>query len=146
MEYQRKKLVQIFKKISIETNGQGLYDITNQIRDFVQETSVTNAILNLFILHTSCSLIIQENASLEVKEDLLTFFDELAPMDKNLYSHKIEGKDDMPAHIKSTLTNVNLTLNIQNKEIVLGIWQGIFLFEHRLTSQKRKLSLHLIGD
>ncbi len=139
-------MIQKFKKIHIDTNGQGLYDLTYQIREFVQKSNTTNAILNLFILHTSCSLVIQENASADVKKDLLTYFDELVPMNEKLYLHKIEGKDDMPAHIKSTLTNVNLTLNIQNKEILLGVWQAVFLFEHRLTPQKRELSMHLIGD
>ncbi len=139
-------MIQKFKKIHVETNGQGLYDLTFQVRDFVRKSNITNAILNLFILHTSCSLLVQENASVDVKTDLLNFFNKLVPMNEKNYQHKIEGKDDMPAHIKSTLTNVNLTLNIQNNEIILGVWQGIFLFEHRLSSQKRLLSMHLIGE
>jgi len=97
-------------------------------------------------LHTSASLVIQENADPDVLSDLTSFFDKLAPMDNELYRHTTEGKDDMPAHIKTTLTNNQLTLSLKNKKLLLGTWQGLYLFEHRLKKQKRTLSHHIIGD
>ena len=103
-------------------------------------------ILNVNILHTSASLVIQENADPAVLEDLENFFDKLVPMDKKLYKHIAEGEDDMPAHIRSTLTNNQLTLSLKNKKLMLGTWQGLYLFEHRLTEHSRTLSHHLIGD
>jgi len=102
--------------------------------------------LNISILHTSASLLIQENADDDVQKDLLNFYDKLAPMDNDLYIHNTEGKDDMPAHIKSSLTNSNLTLSIKNNKLALGVWQGIYLFEHRTEIQLRKIFLHILGD
>ena len=103
-------------------------------------------ILNINILHTSASLVIQENADPDVLHDLKNFFDKLAPMNNKLYKHTTEGKDDMPAHIKSALTNNHLTLSVKSKQLVLGTWQGLYLFEHRLEQHNRTLSHHLIGD
>ena len=97
-------------------------------------------------MHTSASLVIQENADPDVLHDLKNFFDKLAPMDDKLYKHTTEGKDDMPAHIKSALTNNQLTLSLKNKKLMLGTWQGLYLFEHRLEQHTRVLSHHLIGD
>ena len=98
------------------------------------------------IQHTSASLIVQENADPDVQNDLITYFDKLVPMDNSLYIHTTEGKDDMPAHIKSSLTNNQITLSIKNGELLLGTWQGLYLFEHRLESQLRKVIFHFLGN
>ena len=102
--------------------------------------------LNLNIQHTSASLIVQENADPDVKTDLINYFDKLVPMDNSLYVHTAEGKDDMPAHIKSSLTNNQITLSIKNGKFLLGVWQGLYLFEHRLNPQSRKIILHFMGN
>ncbi len=137
---------QIFYEIKIKTKGQGLYDFTDQTLNWLKKQKINNGILNINILHTSASLVIQENADPDVLHDLKNFFDKLVPMDNTLYKHTTEGKDDMPAHIKSALTNNQLTLSVKNKQLVLGTWQGLYLFEHRLEQHKRTLSHHLIGD
>ena len=137
---------QIFDEGVINTKGPGLYDFTDQIHYFVKKNKLINGILNINILHTSASLIIQENADPDVLYDLNNFFKKLVPMDNKLYKHTTEGKDDMPAHIKSALTNNQLTLSLKNKKLMLGTWQGLYLFEHRLEQHTRVLSHHLIGD
>ena len=137
---------QIFSEITMETKGQGLYNFTNKTLKWLSEQKINNGILNINILHTSASLVIQENADPDVLVDLKNFFNKLAPMDNKLYKHTTEGKDDMPAHIKSALTNNQLTLSIKNKKIILGTWQGLYLFEHRLEKHTRILSHHLIGN
>ena len=137
---------QIFHELIIKTNGPGLYDFTKQTQDFVNKNKLFNGILNINILHTSASLIIQENADPDVLYDLNNFFKKLVPMDNKIYKHSTEGKDDMPAHIKSTLTNSHLTLSVKENKIILGTWQGLYLFEHRLESHTRKISHHLIGE
>ena len=137
---------QIFFDIIIETKGQGLYDFTKKTLDWLSGQKVNNGILNINILHTSASLIIQENADPDVLHDLKNFFDKLAPMEDELYKHTTEGKDDMPAHIKSTLTNNQITLSIKKKKLMLGTWQGLYLFEHRLANHTRILSHHFIGS
>ena len=137
---------QYFEEFSIKTNGNKLIKITERILNFVDRSEISNGIINISILHTSASLIIQENADDDVQKDILNFYDKLVPMDENLYIHNIEGKDDMPAHIKSTLTNSNLTLSIKNNKLILGTWQGIYLFEHRIEQQIRKVFLHLLGE
>ena len=137
---------QIFDEAVINTRGPGLYDFTDQIHLFVKKNKLINGILNINILHTSASLIIQENADPDVLHDLNNFFKKLAPMDNNLYKHTTEGKDDMPAHIKSALTNSHLTLSVKDNKIILGTWQGLYLFEHRLENQIRKISYHFIGN
>ena len=113
---------QSFEELSIKTNGNKLIKITEKILNFVDSTQISNGIINISILHTSASLIIQENADDDVQKDILNFYDKLVPMNENLYIHNTEGKDDMPAHIKSTLTNSNLTLSIKNNKLILGIW------------------------
>ena len=123
---------QIFSEISMETKGQGLYNFTNKTLNWINKQKINNGILNINILHTSASLVIQENADLDVLHDLKFFFDKLVPMDNKLYKHTTEGKDDMPAHIKSALTNNHITLSIKDKKLMLGTWQGLYLFEHRL--------------
>ena len=137
---------QIFDETVINTKGSGLYDFTDQTYYFVKKNKLINGILNINILHTSASLIIQENADPDVLHDLNDFFKKLVPMHNNLYKHTTEGKDDMPAHIKSALTNSHLTLSVKDNKIILGTWQGLYLFEHRLESQIRKISYHFIGN
>ena len=137
---------QLFHEIKINTKGQGLYDFTNQTISWLNKQKINNGILNINILHTSASLVIQENADLDVLYDLKNFFDKLVPMDNKLYKHTTEGRDDMPAHIKSAITNNQITLSIKNKKLMLGTWQGLYLFEHRIEKHTRILSQHLIGD
>ena len=137
---------QIFHEIKINTKGQGLYDFTDQAISWLNKQKINNGILNINILHTSASLVIQENADPDVLHDLKNFFDKLVRMDNKLYKHTVEGKDDMPAHIKSALTNNQITLSVKNKKVMLGTWQALYLFEHRLEKNTRLLSLHLIGD
>ena len=137
---------QEFFHLQINTNGQKLYEFTDQTLNWINENNFKNGILNLSIQHTSASLIVQENADPDVQTDLIKYFDKLAPMDNSLYIHTTEGKDDMPAHIKSALTNNQITLSIKNKELLLGTWQGLYLFEHRLESQKRSIIHHFLGE
>ena len=137
---------QIFHEIKINTSGQGLYDFTSKTVSWLNELKIKNGLLNINILHTSASLTIQENADPDVLHDLKNFFHKLVPMDNKLYKHTTEGKDDMPAHIKSALTNNQLTLSIKNKKLMLGTWQGLYLFEHRIEKHTRTLSHHLIGN
>jgi len=137
---------QVFEEIKINTEGQGFYNFTENTLDWINKQKIQNGILNINILHTSASLVIQENADPDVLHDLKNFFHKLVPMDQKLYKHTTEGKDDMPAHIKSAITNNQLTLSLKNKKLILGTWQGLYLFEHRLESQTRILSHHLIGD
>ncbi len=136
---------QEFFTLEIDTDGQKLYDFTDQTIKWITKSKLNNGILNLSILHTSASLIIQENADPDVQTDLINFFDKLAPMN-NKYVHSTEGKDDMPAHIKSSLTNNQISLSIKDKSLLLGTWQGLYLFEHRLENHKRKIIHHFIGD
>ena len=137
---------QFFEELNIKTNEQKLIKITDKIKQFVNHSGISSGILNVSILHTSASLLIQENADDDVQRDLLNFYDKLVPMDNDIYIHNTEGKDDMPAHIKSSLTNSNLTLSIKNNKLVLGVWQGIYLFEHRIEKQLRKIFLHILGE
>ena len=136
---------QEFYNLQIKTDGQKLYEITNQTIKWIKENKFKNGIINLSIQHTSASLIVQENADPDVQTDLINYFDKLAPMDDKLYIHNTEGKDDMPAHIKSSLTNNQISLSIKNSELLLGTWQGIYLFEHRVHNQKRVITHHFLG-
>ena len=137
---------QIFHEIQVNTNGQGLYNFTEETVSWLDNQKIKNGILNINILHTSASLVIQENADPDVLKDLNSFFEKLVPMNNKLYKHTTEGKDDMPAHIKAVLTNNHLTLSLKNKKLILGTWQGLYLFEHRLEKKKRILSHHVMGD
>jgi secondary thiamine-phosphate synthase enzyme len=137
---------QEFFNLEIQTSGQKLYDFTNKTHNWIKENDFNNGILNLSIQHTSASLIIQENADPDVQTDLINYFNKLVPMDDELYTHTTEGKDDMPAHIKSVLTNNQISLSIKNRTLLLGTWQGIYLFEHRINPQNRKIICHFIGD
>ena len=139
-------MIQEFFDFKIDTNGQKLYEFTNQIIDWIRKNNFKNGMLNLNVQHTSASLIVQENADPDVQTDLINYFNKLAPMGNSLYIHTTEGKDDMPAHIKSSLTNNQITLSIKSGELILGTWQGIYLFEHRLNPQSRKILFHYLGD
>ena len=139
-------MIQEFHNLQINTNGQKLYEFTNQTIEWIKKKKLKDGLLNLTIQHTSASLIVQENADPDVQTDLLNYFDNLAPMNNKLYTHTTEGKDDMPAHIKSALTNNQISLSIKNSELLLGTWQGIYLFEHRLNPQTRMVIHHFIGN
>ena len=137
---------QKFYNLEINTNGQKLYEFTEKTIDWIKKNKFKNGILNLSIQHTSASLIVQENADPDVQTDLINYFNKLVPMDSSLYIHTTEGKDDMPAHIKSSLTNNQISLSIKNGNIILGTWQGLYLFEHRIDPQLRKIAFHFLGD
>ena len=137
---------QEFFNLKINTTGQRLYEFTDQTVQWINNNNFKRGMLNLSIQHTSASLIVQENADPDVQTDLINYFDKLAPMDNKLYVHTTEGKDDMPAHIKSALTNNQISLSIKNSELLLGTWQGLYLFEHRLEQQNRTIIHHFIGD
>ena len=137
---------QEFYNLHIKTKGQKLYEFTSQIIQWISENHFVNGMINLSIQHTSASLIVQENADPDVQRDLINYFDKLAPMNNKLYIHTTEGKDDMPAHIKSALTNNQISLSIKDNNLLLGTWQGLYLFEHRLDPQNRTIIHHFIGD
>jgi len=132
------------KTLKIGTKGQGFYEFTSDLIKYVNSTKIKNGLLTIYVKHTSCSLLIQENADSDVQKDLLNFFSKIVPEDKN-YIHQSEGSDDMPAHIKSSLTQTSLSIPIENFELTLGTWQGIYLFEHRSAPHARTIKLHLIG-
>ena len=132
---------QEFFNLQVNTNGQKLYEFTDETINWISKNNFKNGMLNLSIQHTSASLIVQENADPDVQTDLINYFDKLAPMDNKLYVHTTEGKDDMPAHIKSALTNNQISLSIKNSELLLGTWQGLYLFEHRLPVSYTHLTL-----
>ena len=137
---------QNFFNLTVQTNGQKLYEFTNDTIKWIKKNNFKNGLLNISIQHTSASLIVQENADSDVQKDLINFFDKLVPMNNKLYIHTTEGKDDMPAHIKSALTNNNISLSIKDGNLLLGTWQGLYLFEHRIENQKRFIIHHFIGD
>ena len=139
-------MIQEFFNLEVNTTGQRLYEITDRTLEWIEKNNFKNGMLNLSIQHTSASLIVQENADPDVQKDLINYFDKLVPMNKNLYIHTVEGKDDMPAHIKSALTNNQISLSIKDSKLILGNWQGIYLFEHRLDNHKRIIVHHYIGD
>jgi secondary thiamine-phosphate synthase enzyme len=137
---------QEFFNLKINTVGQRLYEFTDQTIQWINKNNLKNGIINISIQHTSASLIVQENADQDVQTDLINYFDKLVPMDNKLYVHTTEGKDDMPAHIKSVLTNNQISLSIKDSELLLGTWQGLYLFEHRLEPQDRTIIMHFIGE
>ncbi len=132
--------------LAVRTRGQGLYEVTAGIAAWVAEQGIGDGLLSVFIRHTSASLVIQENADPAVQRDLERFFANLAPQDPSLYRHASEGPDDMPAHIRSALTQSHLSIPVNSGRLTLGTWQGIFLFEHRAAPHSRELALHLIGE
>jgi secondary thiamine-phosphate synthase enzyme len=132
--------------LEIQTSGQRLYEITREVSRWANEQAMDEGLLTLFCRHTSASLLIQENAAPEVKDDIIAFFGRIAPEDRDLYEHDDEGPDDMPAHLKTALTQVSLTIPLVDGRLVLGTWQGIYLFEHRHRPHRRSVVLHLIGE
>ena len=139
-------MMQKFLDLKIKTNGLRLYEFTNEIISWIKSNKFQNGLLNISIQHTSASLIVQENADLDVLTDLVNYFDKLVPMNSDLYIHSAEGKDDMPSHIKSSLTNNQISLSIKESNLLLGTWQGIYLFEHRINHQNRMVILHYLGN
>ena len=139
-------MIQEFFKLEIKTNGLRLYEFTNDIISWIKSNKFKNGLLNISIQHTSASLIVQEHSDSDVQTDLINYFDKLVPMNSDLYIHKAEGKDDMPAHIKSALTNNQISLSIKESKLLLGTWQGIYLFEHRINHQDRMVILHYLGN
>ena len=139
-------MIQEFYNLEINTDGQKLYEFTDQTIKWIKKNNFKNGILNLSVQHTSASIIIQENADPDVQTDLINYFDKLVPMDNNLYVHTTEGKDDMPAHIKSSLTNNQISLSIKNSKLLLGTWQGIYLFEHRTSPHRRSIIHQFLGE
>ena len=137
---------QAHTQISVGTRGKGLYEFTGDVERWLASQSVKNGLLTVFIRHTSASLTIQENADPDVIYDLNVFFGRIAPEDNRLYRHTSEGPDDMPAHIRSALTTTQLSIPVNNGRMVLGTWQGIYVFEHRSASHRRSVALHVIGD
>ena len=137
---------QEFFNLQVNTNGQKLYEFTDETINWISKNNFKDGMLNLSIQHTSASLIVQENADPDVQTDLINYFDKLAPMDNKLYVHTTEGKDDMPAHIKSALTNNQISLSIKDSHLLLGTWQGLYLFDHRLHPQKRSIIHHFLGE
>lgn len=136
---------QLTHTLSTETNGPGLYEITRRVVDWCQQQGMQEGLLTLFVRHTSASLTIQENADPDVGRDLQDFFSRIAPQNAS-YRHSAEGPDDMPAHIKSALTQVQLTIPLLHSRLALGTWQGIYLFEHRQHRHIRQVAVHLLGD
>jgi secondary thiamine-phosphate synthase enzyme len=132
--------------LSVRTRGRGLVDITDEVRRWLDAQSLVTGLVTLFCTHTSASLLIQENASPAVRSDLEAFFERLAPEDPSLYEHDDEGPDDMPAHLRTALTQVSLSIPVMDGRLALGTWQAIYLFEHRRRPHERRIALHVLGD
>ena len=132
--------------LTIETRRQGLVEVTREIADWVDRQEMTTGLLTIFCRHTSASLLIQENAAPEVRSDLEAWIARVAPEDPSAYAHDDEGPDDMPAHLRTVLTGVQLSIPLVDGHLALGTWQGIYLFEHRRRPHRRELALHLIGE
>ena len=137
---------QFSKRLEIQTRGKGLYEISDKVVAWVRETGLKTGLLTAFIQHTSASLTIQENADPDVIADLNDHFSRLAPEDNELYRHTMEGPDDMPAHIRATLTDTQLSIPVLDGQPALGTWQGIYVFEHRKAPHRRKVVLHILGE
>lgn len=131
--------------LTVQTSGKGLYECTREVANWVQGTGIEVGLLTLFVQHTSASLLIQENADPDVQADLEDFFEQIAPESETGYRHQSEGRDDMPAHLRSALTQTHLAIPVIGGRPGLGTWQGIFLFEHRRAANRRKILLHLSG-
>lgn len=130
----------------ISTAGRGLTDVTGKLAGFVSESGVQKGLLTVWCRHTSASLLVQENADPDVRADLETFFSRLAPEGSGLYVHEAEGPDDMPAHIRASLTQTQLSIPVIGGSLALGTWQAVYLYEHRRRPQRRELALHLLGE
>jgi secondary thiamine-phosphate synthase enzyme len=137
---------QAFHEIGISTRGKGLYPFTSSVVDWLAQCRIQDGLLTLFIRHTSASLVVQENADPDVQKDLEKFFSRLVPEGDLIYDHTLEGPDDMPAHVRSALTQTQLSIPVRHGHLVLGTWQGLYVFEHRRQSQRRQIALHLLGE
>ena len=137
---------QLIHEISVQTQGKGLYSFTSAVAHWLEQSGIQNGLLTLFIRHTSASLVIQENADPDVQTDLEKFFSRLVPENDPLYAHTLEGPDDMPAHVRSVLTQTQVSVPVCESRLVLGTWQGLYVFEHRHASQQRRIVLHLLGE
>ncbi len=136
---------QYFHDLCVQTDGFSMHPITRGVEKFVASSGLSNGLCQLSVLHTSASLLVQENASSDVQRDIVRFLNTLAPMEAGRYEHDLEGLDDMPAHLKTALTQTHLTLSVRDSRLVLGTWQGIFLIEHRTRGSMRRVQLHLVG-
>ena len=139
-------MIQAFRSLTVSTKGQGLYSVTREVTSWVSDQNISTGLLTVFVQHTSASLVIQENADPDVVRDLDEFFRRLVREDEPWYRHTVEGPDDMPAHIRSALTQTSLSIPVAGGRPALGTWQGIYLFEHRAAPHRRSLALHLIGE
>jgi secondary thiamine-phosphate synthase enzyme len=137
---------QLTNTLSVNTRGRRLYDITNEVKSWAQQSGMTAGLLTLYIQHTSASLLINENYDPDVKTDLERFFARLVPDGDTLFEHTIEGPDDMPAHVRTALTQVNLSIPLVGSKLALGQWQGVFVYEHRHEPYTRRVALHLMGE
>jgi len=137
---------QSFDEITLHTQGRGLYDITLSIVDWIDKQEIKDGLLTLLIQHTSASLLLNENYDSDVQRDIESFFSRLVKDGDPLFTHTIEGDDDMPAHIRTALTQINISVPVRNKKLLLGQWQGVYIFEHRYSEFNRKVKIHLIGN
>jgi secondary thiamine-phosphate synthase enzyme len=133
-------------QLEIRTNGKGLYEITREVQSKIDRCGVRNGTATVFVQHTSCSVIIMENADPTARRDLEEFFDRLVPEDADYFTHSSEGSDDMPSHIRTVLTRTSETVPIVDRQMQVGTWQGIFLFEHRRAPHRRKVFVTVIGE
>jgi secondary thiamine-phosphate synthase enzyme len=139
-------LHQVFHELAITTRGRGFYDFTDQVASWISSNGFKDGLVTLHLQHTSASLLIQENADPDVRRDLEAFFERLIPDGDPLFIHTMEGDDDMPAHVRTALTAVNLSIPVRAGEMTLGTWQGIYLWEHRRRAHTRRVTLHFIGE
>src|ERR671936_3136091 len=133
-------------RIEIRTNGKGLYEITDEVQSKIDRCGIRNGMATVFVQHTSCSIVIMENADPTARRDLEEFFDRLVPENADFFTHGSEGSDDMPSHIRMVLTRTSETVPIVDRKMQLGTWQGIFLFEHRRASHRRRMQVTIIGE
>jgi secondary thiamine-phosphate synthase enzyme len=139
-------LRQSFHEVAIATRGRGLYEFTREVKRWIEQNKFREGLLTIHLQHTSASLLIQENASPDVQSDFERFFERLVPDGDPIFEHTMEGDDDMPAHVRTALTTVNLSIPVRNGQMTLGTWQGIFLWEHRTHGHSRRTALHFIGE
>jgi len=139
-------MIQAFHELTIATRGRGFYELTREVEKWLGDHQFKDGLLTLHLRHTSASLLIQENADPDVRRDLEAFFQQLAPDGDPLFLHTTEGDDDMPAHVRTALTAVNLSIPVRGGRPVLGTWQGIYLWEHRTRPHSRRVTLHFVGE
>ena len=139
-------LKQAFHELTLPTRGRGLWEITRDVKQWIAESRFRDGLLTLHLQHTSASLLIQENADPDVRRDLEAFFKQLVPDGDPLFVHTLEGADDMPAHVRTALTTVNLSIPVRGGQLALGTWQGIYVWEHRLRGHSRRIALHFVGE